>query len=378
MSTAEKVLVTGANGYLSSHIIHLLVEQGFKIVGTVRSQEKGTYFLQKYPDADLHFEVVKEKGSESSYQQVFERHPDIKYILHMASAVFFNGSNPEKDIIQPAVNTTLALLKAATNTNVSKVVVTSSFACLMQSPSRLTDPSMEYNETLWNPITLEQAGQSVQNSYFASKVFAEKAAWQYLHTKLPQFTITTVQTPLTLGPPINEIGYESISSSSEFLLKLITKPAETITQWESSRKSSIASTEKDTPFYKVQETDIFPFYIDVRDAALIHVRAMLEPSLDNKRCLSVGGTADSFCMIESLCRVCPEYLEYLSPELRELVLNDTSLHGKRTQDFVTSQYAKCDTSECRKHLKVEFRPLDVSVYDTVKRVEELEKAYRFK
>lgn len=376
----DKVLVTGANGYLSSHIIHILIQQGCRVVGTVRTQPKGEDLLCQYPEGSLQYEIVKESRLESSYQQLFAKHKDIKYVIHTASSVFFNGSNAEKDIVQPAVRSVTSLLNAAkTSSSVTKIVMTSSFACLLQSPARLDDPRMVYDETLWNPVTLEEAGKSVQNSFFASKVFAEKAAWRFIQTQNPQFSLTTIQVPLILGPPINEMLYESITSSSELLLKLITKPKDAFAEWESEWEMS----GKMQNLHSGKEP--FPFYIDVRDAATIHVKSLLEPSLNNKRCLSVAGVADSFCIVESLCRVCPEYLIYLSPSTRKHLLNLAKQESENqflsspgssslAQQNAASQYAKCNTNECRKHLQMIFRPLEQSILDTVNRVRFLQKA----
>lgn len=387
-----KVLVTGAKGFLASHVIHQLIELGYFVVGTVRTKEKGEFYINKYGNQSFNYSIVREGCLEEGIRDLFQNHPDIKYVIHTASPLFYNGKDPERDVIQPSVNNMLMVLNnfKTYGTQLKKVVITSSMACMLQDPPRLEDPTMVYNETMWNPITLKRATQSMQNAYFASKVYAEKSVWKFVKSANPHFKVTTIQLPLIIGPSINDLSYELLHTSNEFWLRLITRP-----QWITldddaasvcvsspnisptsplpsdhdnhhsafSQNDSYQNNSNNNVQYKLPYT--FPFYIDVRDAAATHVRAMLEPGLDNKRCLSVGGVADSRRLVEALLKVCPEYEDHMSPDI---------VHAMKTiQQHPSSSFAKCDTSECQKYLHIDYMPLEKSLYDTVNRIRELER-----
>lgn len=391
----KKVLVTGAKGFLASHIIHQLIEIGYFVIGTVRTEEKGEFYVNKYGNQSFNYCIVKDGCLEEGVKGLFQNHPDIEYVIHTASPLFYNGKDPERDVIQPCVNNMLMVLNnfKTYGTQLKKVVITSSMACMLQDPPRLEDPTMVYNETMWNPITLERATKSMQNAYFASKVFAEKSVWKFVKSANPHFKVTTIQLPLIIGPSINDLSYELLHTSNEFWLRLITRP-----QWITlddettggvclnSPNNSLTSplpidhdnhhsafnnennNNNNSIQYKLPYT--FPFYIDVRDAARTHVRAMIEHGLDNKRCLSVGGVADSRRLVETLLKVCPEYEEHMSPDIVRAM---KTMQQQQQQQFGSLGFAKCDTSECQKYLNIDYMPLEKSLYDTVNRIRELER-----
>ena len=95
------------------------------------------------------------------------------YVVHVASP-FFNSAN-EADVVPPAVNGTLAVMKACQQAHVRRCVITSSVAAVTLMAEADKPADNRYNETHWsNPDRPEGMG-----AYFKSKVLAEKAAWEF-------------------------------------------------------------------------------------------------------------------------------------------------------------------------------------------------------
>lgn len=334
----DKVLVTGASGFIAAHIIKQLFEQGYSVVGTVRSEAKGEFFVKQYPE--FKYEIVKDVSVLGSFDHVFQAHPDIKYVLHTSSPFHFNGTDPENDLIVPAINGTLSALNAAHTYGpaVKKVVVTSSFAAMVNANfGESTSPSLVYTEKSWNLISRKDGGSSGPvTGYLASKALAERAAWDFLENNKPAFTLTTIQIPFVWGPNINDIGIDALNTSNGLLLNVLNLAKDATNIPESPA-----------------------FYVDVRDAATTHLTAMTSSGLDNKRCFSIAGPVTTQRVLDALHLVRPE-------ESANLPLGVPG-------SFDPKNYSTLDNSETQKYLKLDYIPFEKTIADTVERILELKK-----
>lgn len=151
-------------------------------------------------------------------------------------------------------------MEAAAKSNVKRVVITSSFAAVLDI-NRKESSYFTYTAKDWNPLTYAEAvdpATSAVVAYRGSKKFAELEAWNYSKEKNPQFDIVTLCPPMTFGPVVHPIfKVEDLNESNATLWK-------------------IASGEK-LPLARV------PFWVDVRDLAEAHVEALLRPEVGNKR-----------------------------------------------------------------------------------------------
>jgi nucleoside-diphosphate-sugar epimerase len=164
----ELVLVTGASGFIASHIIKLLQEEGYRVRGTVRSvkDEKKVSPLRslaknpKYPLELVEADLNEEKPWLDAVK-------DCTYVLHTASPVPNYVPRDENQLIKPAVNGTLFVLKACVqeNTRVKRVVLTSSVAAV--AGDEFTD-GKTYTEK-------DFADPEKSQPYTKSKIMAEKA-----------------------------------------------------------------------------------------------------------------------------------------------------------------------------------------------------------
>lgn len=78
------------------------------------------------------------------------------------------------------------------------MVITSSFASILNADKGNSWTEHTYTESDWNPITEEESTLNPSNAYRASKTFAERAAWEFLEKEKPNFTISTVNPPLVM------------------------------------------------------------------------------------------------------------------------------------------------------------------------------------
>jgi nucleoside-diphosphate-sugar epimerase len=143
---------------------------------------------------------------------------------------------------------------ASTNPNIRRVVITSSFASVLDA-DRKAPPYFTYTGADWNPLSYEEAADpktSAVVAYRGSKKFAELAAWDYVEDKKPGFDIVALCPPMTFGPVVHPVSRaEDLNESNAMLWK-------------------IASGQRPLPVARV------PFWIDARDLAVAHVQALFK------------------------------------------------------------------------------------------------------
>ncbi|CAF0893036.1 unnamed protein product [Rotaria sp. Silwood1] len=342
----ETILVTGANSFIGTWIVKYLLEKGYNVRGTVRSQAKEYQVLDGI-SKDYHSRISFVHISDITTDSFEEAVQGIHGIIHVASPFHFKITNPEKDLILPAINGTLGILKAAHKYNqnkenkIKRVVITSSFASILD-PNKGFRPGYSYTENDWSPITYEQ-GAAAKNepmtAYRASKVCAERAAWEFIEKEKPSFTIATICEPMVFGPRVN--GFKSlddVNTSNAIVQSLITSG-------------------KDA---QVPETRV-PVEVDVRDVAYTHIAALERSTDTNERYLIAGGTW-SFQEIADIV--------HESTIIPDNVKNTTPVGTKGQQ---LPDHYQLDSSKAQKELGVKYTPLKKTIEDLVLQLAELQK-----
>jgi nucleoside-diphosphate-sugar epimerase len=173
----------------------------------------------------------------------------------------YDTTDNEKELILPAINGVRSILSAtATNPAITRVVITSSFASVIDINCK-APPYFTYTSVDWNPLTYAEAISPTTNSvvaYRGSKKFAELEAWNFVKEKKPQFDIVTLCPPMTFGPVVHPVTKTEDLNESNAML------------WKVASGDTL-------PVARV------PFWIDVRDLAEAHVEALLRPEAGNKR-----------------------------------------------------------------------------------------------
>lgn len=340
------VLLTGASGFIAAVILDELVKKKYKIVATVRNQDKADWINKLYPNADISISIVSEIADEGAFDQTFKDHPDIEYVLHTASPFYYDHSDPEKEILGPAINGTVGILHTIKKygPNVRHVVVTSSFVSMLNS---YTWPARElYTENSWNPITYEDSLKP-QNTYFGSKKFAEKALWEFMDQHKPSFTASTVNPSLVLGPGLHKVdSAEAINTSN--------KPIYNALHVTEEASQNLRGT-------------VLPF-VNVKDVAAAHVMAIENPEVAaGKRWLLNSGNYDDQLLLDTIHKVVPELKgkipigkPYSANEIKEL---------EQTKGHLI------DTSAVQKQTGIKFIGLEQTVADAVKFFQKLDEQW---
>ena len=169
----EKVLVTGASGFIALHCIQQLLDEGYLVRGTVRNKEKGQEVIEamtKHSKQPNNLELVEtDLLSDQGWDEAVQ---ECDYVLHVASPFILHEPKKEEDLINPAVEGSLRVLKSCTGNNVKKVVLTSSFAAIGYGHDKDI-----YDETDWS---IPESTRGTIGAYAKSKTFAEKASWDYV------------------------------------------------------------------------------------------------------------------------------------------------------------------------------------------------------
>jgi len=333
--TMTRVLLTGGSGFIAAHVLDILLEHGHSVVTTVRSQEKANKIKEAHPNASekqLSFAIVEDIAQEGAFDKAVVSDPPFEAVIHTASPFHFNVTDVQKELLDPAVIGTTGILKSIKKSapSVKRVVITSSFAAII-NPSKANWPDHTYTEADWNPITQEEAVQNPANGYRASKTFAEKASWDFLEKEKPNFTISTMNPPLVLGPIVHYLNsLDSLNTSNQRIRDI----------YQGKAKEQIP------------ETGTF-LWVDVRDLALCHVKAIEVEAAANKRFFV---TAGHFSNKEIAQIIKKEY-----PQTQGLPSESTE-GGDYPKDGVYSY----DNSRTKDVLGIQFKSLHDSIKDTVK------------
>ncbi|MET0703021.1 MAG: aldehyde reductase [Mycobacterium sp.] len=259
------VLVTGGSGFLASHTILALLDAGYPVRTTIRSPGRESAVRAMLADAGadtsrLTFAVadLTEDGGWAAAVA------DCTYVLHVASPFPASAPKDENDLIRPAVDGTLRVLRAAHDAGVRRVVMTSSFAAIGYSPKA---SGLPYDETDWT------ATEQQPNSYVKSKTLAERAAWDFAATH-PGGPELTVLNPVGIFGP----GLGADYASSVGLIKALLDGKPPVLA-----RASFA-------------------VVDVRDVAELHVRAMTAAGAAGERFLVAAGAPVTMPEIAAILR----------------------------------------------------------------------------
>ncbi|CAI6085910.1 unnamed protein product [Clonostachys chloroleuca] len=305
-----KVLLAGGSGLIAAHILRILLERGYTVITTVRSQEKGDHIIKAQPES------LKPKLSYATVGDIAQRDA-------------FNAfDDPILDVLQPAINGTVGILKAIEYAPQAKrVVITSSFAAIVNTES----PPKVYDESSWNPITWDESLSDKSKTYRGSKVsndVCRKGGMGILDKEKPSFDVTTINPPLVYGPVTHHLENLDRLNTSNLIIRDI-----------------IQGKYKDNP---LPPTGTFLF-TDVRDLTLAHVRAIEVPEAGGKRFFVVAGHGSHKQIVDGLRKTHPG----LSSRLPE----------NPQDDFPTDVYGY-DNSRAREILGIDFKPLQDCIKDT--------------
>lgn len=264
---SENVLVTGGTGFVGAHIILQLLQKGYNVKTTLRSISSkskviDTLKVNGITTFDNLAFVEADLSKDNNWDAAMN---GCDYVLSVASPVFMTIPKDEDEAIRPAVEGIVRILKAARNTGIKRVVMTSNFGAVGFSNK---NPNTITTEANWTDP--DEKGLS---AYEKSKLLAERAAWDYIKKEGENIEFTTINPVAILGPLLSA----HISGSFGLLTHLL----------DGSMKAI---------------PNISLNVIDVRDVADLHIRAMTNPNANGQRFIASADGQISMPEIAALLR----------------------------------------------------------------------------
>ncbi len=197
---SKPVLVTGANGYVASWLVKKLLDEGITVHAAVRDPQNDKKIghlkeLAKNATGEIKF-FTSDLLKDGSYKEAMQ---GCELVFHTASPFFTDVKNPQKELIDPAVNGTANVLETANEVeSVKRVVLTSSCAAIYTDAIDCQDaPNGVLTEEVWNTT----ASLDYQ-PYSYSKTLAEKKAWE-IEAKQGRWQLVTINPSFVMGPALN-------------------------------------------------------------------------------------------------------------------------------------------------------------------------------
>ncbi len=250
------VLVTGGSGFVGSHIILQLLGAGHVVRTTVRSLTR----------EDSVREMLRDAGTDPGARLSFfaadlerdagwaEAVAGSDYVMHVASPLPLAAPKTEDELIIPARDGALRVLKAARDAKVKRVVFASTCGAVYYGHPPQQAP---FDETSWTNIAGEMS------AYVKSKAIAERAVWDFMAAEGGALELAVVNPAGIFGPVLGA----DFSSSIEIIKRLMNGMPGC--------------------------PQIYFGVVDVRDVADLHLRAMTNPAANGERFIAVSGHAMS-------------------------------------------------------------------------------------
>lgn len=190
----ETVCVTGAAGFIGSWLIMRLLENGYVVRATVRDpgNMKKVQHLLELPNAKTHLTLWKaDLNKEGSFDEAIN---GCTGVFHVATPMDFESKDPENEVIKPAINGLLDIMRSCVKANVRRLVFTSSAGTVNVEETQ----KPVYDENCWSDPEFCRSKKMTGWMYFVSKTLAEQAAWKFAEENKLDFL--TVIPPLVVGP----------------------------------------------------------------------------------------------------------------------------------------------------------------------------------
>ena len=330
----KKVLVTGASGFIAEHCIIELLKNGYSVKGSLRSmnreQEVRDAIKTGANDENLEFcklDLLEDDGWEDAMW-------DCDYLMHVASPFVIEDPKDENELIKPAKEGTLRALNAAKKAGIKRVVLTSSVAAVNSHMMSGTS-----DHTTWTDINSKYV-----TPYQKSKTIAEKAAWDFYNNQdnSNKMELAVINPGGVMGPQLgNDLG----GASTQIVSQLI-----------SGKFPMIPALS-------------FPF-IDVRDVAILHLKAMTTPDADGKRFIAAHSEPTWMYQVAEVLSAAG-YEKIKLKKAPSFMLKLIGLFDNKTKSLVPmlDKYVPCDNSQTVKVLNWEPMPWEQAFIEHAKSIE---------
>jgi nucleoside-diphosphate-sugar epimerase len=327
-------LVTGGTGFLGGWCVAQALERGHDVRTTVRDLKREASVRQAVAKAgvdpgDRLSVVAADLTSDDGWAEAVA---GCQYVLHVASPFPPEQPKDPDELIVPARDGALRVLRAALDAGVKRVVMTSSVAAVRGS--RDSSESAPFTEADWT-----DGDDTERTPYVRSKTIAEQAAWAMVREAGAEDRLAVVNPGAIIGPPLSADRSTSLQAIQRLLDGMPAMPRLGFT------------------------------FVDVRDVADLHLRAMTDPGAGGERFIA----ADTFLWTSDVAAVLRERLGDAAPKVPtrvapNLLVRAMSLFDGGIRPFVSDLGKRQWTSseKARGTLGWTPRPIEDSIEDTAR------------
>lgn len=326
----ETVLVTGASGFLGGHVIKQLLQQKFKVVGTVRDTRKGQDLAKYVNDSNFRFELVDLMNPER-FNEILVNDKTITKIIHTAAPFDFSIQDFDKYVIHATINGTKTLLSAIElhGDNVTHIINTS---CLVAhfNLEEYSNPSITLNEDSQCKYNHNDGKESPFKANHYSKLESEKIFWSFIknHSK---FVGVSISPAFMFGPqPFDEYAENSKLNTSSELINVVLNCG---------------------PNDSNKIPNLFGYVTDVRDVAKLQIECFTNGRLNNQRLTPYSGRFS----LHQVLNLTKDNFPKISDQLPPKSLIDITLFN-------------FDNSKTNDLLSFELTNVDQTLYDSVEQI----------
>ncbi|PXF42666.1 Tetraketide alpha-pyrone reductase 1 [Gracilariopsis chorda] len=210
-----RVAVSGITGFVGAQIAADLLARGYIVHGTLRSNTPNRIAHLTSLEVPGRLEVFEaDLLHEGSFDEALV---GCTYAMHVASPYLMEAADPQKEVIEPAIQGTLNFLASCIKASVSKVILTSSIGAIADRGVH----GKVFDESDWND---ESTAHTVP--YYYSKVAAERAAWSYADEK--DLNLVVINPTMIIGPSL----VPRINESNLFIQQIANKKVHAIVNLE--------------------------------------------------------------------------------------------------------------------------------------------------
>lgn len=274
--SAGTVLVSGGTGFLGGWCVASLLERGHEVRTTVRD-------LAREPDVRAALStagvdpgerltvLAADLGSDAGWAEAVQ---GCRYVLHVASPFPPVQPKDPDELIVPARDGALRVLRAALDAGVKRMVMTSSIAAIRSN--RLSTPEAPFTEADWT-----DGADTRRTPYVRSKTIAERAAWEHARAAGAEDRLATINPGAIIGPALSSDHSYSLQAIQRLLAGMPAAPRLGFT------------------------------FVDVRDVADMHIAAMAHPAAGGERFIA----ADRFLWVPDVAAIIRERLGDAAPKV---------------------------------------------------------------
>jgi dihydroflavonol-4-reductase len=273
---ADTVLVTGGTGFLGGWCVAQLLQRGHDVRTTVRNLERERDVREAVVTSGIETDaqltvVAADLTSDDGWKEAVD---GARYVLHVASPFPPVQPKDPDELIVPARDGALRVLRAALDAGAERVVMTSSVAAIRSD--RESSAAAPYTEADWT-----DGNDTARTPYVRSKALAEQAAWEHARSAGASHRLATINPGAIIGPALSNDHSYSLQAIERLLDGTPAAPKLGFT------------------------------FVDVRDVADLHIRAMTQDAAGGERFIAT----DEWLWLPEVAAVLRERLGDAAPKV---------------------------------------------------------------